>query len=127
MLRWLGWEVIFPLLLPPLATLVVVLMSMTGPNPVDLKMEMLDFAPWTLCFFALTLVGSTLRRSKRRYPARQGVYGSLLVIASFIAIYAALIVIWRQGGTWRPDISVWVTSSVLALIAVSLCYELEHA
>jgi len=127
MFRWFGWEVAFPLMLPPIIGLVVIGLFQTGPQPLDIDWgKILDFAPWTLCFFALTLVGSSLRRTQERHSQRRVVFWSLILVAGVTSMYLSLLIIWRQAQSWQPNGQVWIASSLLCFIATGLCYALER-
>jgi cation transport ATPase len=121
----LAWEVGFPLLLPTFMVLLVVSVSFLGPRPARLHWDTLELAPWTFCFFALTLIGSTLRRTRPNHSRKKVVLASLWLIAGVTAYVASQVVLWRQDAHYLPAASVWIVSGLLCLISTGLCYELE--
>lgn len=121
------WEVCFPLLLPIVASLIVVYFIWTGPNAPTVKWEtVIEFAPWTLSFFSLTLIGSILRRTQQNHSTRQVPFGFLIFISCLLAMNSGFLLLWRQVDGWRPDSWVWSTTGLLTLIAIGLCYALER-
>lgn len=124
---WIFWEVAFPLLLPPAASLIIVYFIWTGSEALHIKWSTIfEFAPWGLCFFTLTLIGSILRRTRQNHTSRPAVFYPLLIITAVLAMYSGLILLWRQEENWHPVPSVWITSILLTIIGTALCYGLER-
>jgi hypothetical protein len=121
---WIIWEVAVPLALPVIISLVVVGMSATGPSPQPISFEAaIDLAPWTLCFFAFTLLASSMRRIWPHFSAHPTVSISMIVMMLLVALYGGMLVSWHQVPTFKPAAANYLVSGVLTILAIWRCHE----
>lgn len=120
---WVLWEVIVPLGMPVVISLVVVFMSATGPSPSPISLEAaIDLAPWTLCFFAFTLLASSMRKiwpKSQQYPK---ITLWMLVMMFPVALYAGFLVSWHQDAAFKPTAVNYLISVLLTAAAVWRCH-----
>jgi hypothetical protein len=121
---WLVWNVLVPTVGPPLLTLLILSLWMTGDlqTKLDLKEVLADLTPWALCFYALTLIGSSLYELGGRVGSHLELGGSMVLVGFLVLIYAVLTVLWRVMGKDANHLSVYVVTGVLWLAAVALCH-----
>ena len=116
---WMFWEVAVPLALPVIISFVVVGMSATGPTPQPISFEAaIDLAPWTLCFFAFTLLASSMRRIWPQFSTHPTISISMIVMMLLVALYGGLLVLWHQLPTFKPTAVNYLVSGVLTILAV---------
>ncbi len=119
---WLAWEVLVPIGVPIVMTMVIDLMQQTGPHPPPFSLEVLvDLTPWTLTFFSLTLIAHSLRRLWPHIEAQKVPFVAIIGVAFVVALYAGFIVQWRHE-TWKPDLRVYSVAAILTLVSVWFCH-----
>lgn len=121
--HWIAWEVFFPLGMPVLMAGLVMILWATGPMPLPLAWSVvIDITPWTLTFFAVTLLSTSLRRSRANEAVRDGLFWVLLLQAAISAFYFSCFVIWRHVHNYNPGVGAYFLSTILALSAVRTCH-----
>lgn len=124
-LKWgfIGWEVGFPIGVPVALALMVMLFWETGPTPMPFSWKVVfDLTPWTLTFFAITLLSSSLRRLQAAGTMREPMFWMTLVLAGVSALYFGLLVIFRHTPNYEPGKGAYVISSILCVAAIQVCY-----
>lgn len=130
--HWLGWEVLFPLALPIIMSAAFVLLWEVGPSPVHFSLAVVfDLTPWTLSFFAITLLAGALRRLQMQAAqsptgapqiSLQPVFWLLIVQAFLSAVVFAFFVIWRHSPHYEPTPAAYSLSIAIVAAAIRTCH-----
>jgi len=118
---WLMWQVGIPLGGPIVLSGLIILAWQTGnPEFVPQWRIALDVSPWSLTFYALVLVGSSLNELWPRMSAEPAMGWLLIVLASVTEIYAAFLVVWRHNSAFVPHWHVYVFAAVTLFLSIVL-------
>lgn len=121
---WLFWNVFIPTVGPPLFTLAIVGLWMTGDpqTTLDIKKIVADLSPWALCFYALTLIGSSYNELGTLRDAHKTLVSSMLVVGAVALIYAVFNALWRVNGKDVAHAPVYYVTAVLWFFSVVVCH-----
>ena len=120
--KWLFLEAVLPLGLPIILAVAILGLRLSGEPTLEINWNrVFDLAPWTLLFFSLTLVVSSLRKLKVISEAEKVIFYSLIVAVAAVSTYLAFLITWRQDGDWTPNASVWWVSAGLSGLVIALC------
>lgn len=121
--KWIFWEVVFPLSLPPLLAIIAILLWITGPQKTipDLRV-IFDLPPWTLTFFGITLLASSLRKMALAGRMSTGLFWCLIVLAFLNGLYCAMFIAWRQEQPYNPGLSTYILSVIFTIASIRVCH-----
>jgi hypothetical protein len=122
--RWLSWNALIPTFGPTLFSLLVIGMWKTGDPSTELNLtRVADLTPWALCFFALTLIGSSYsdldRSLKNAYPT---IVGWMLAVGAGALLYASVISLLKLKGFDVARAPVYYVTGALWIGAVTVCH-----
>jgi hypothetical protein len=116
---WLLWEVMVPLGLPVIISIVVVVFEQTGPHPRDIDLQAaIDIALWTLCFFSFNLLASSMRRIWPKFSLHPAISIWMLATMIPVALYVGELVAWHQDASFKPGIDNYLVSGFLTVVAI---------
>ena len=123
--KWMIWQVIAPLGAPILISALVVFLWWTGASNFSIKWHSLfdDVTPWALIFYSITLIGATMNDFWSKLPEHPVLGVGLIALGFVVALYSALIVLWRQlDSHFIPGTAVNLVTFLLLALSIGLCY-----
>jgi hypothetical protein len=122
---WIIWQVIVPIFGPAAISAFVVVLWWTGDPKFVVNWRLLidDLTPWALTFYAITLIGATMKDLWPRLSVHPVLGSALLITAATIAVFESFIVIWRHNPQFTPGPPVYAVTIALLGISIYLCHK----
>lgn len=132
--RWVGMQVLLPILGPVIISTVVVLFWVSLDEKfIPNWLLIVDVGPWALVFYTVTLVFTSLQSLLPKAKDHGVLVGAMIVVALFVTIYAGCMELFRQSALQKmastdaaavaiPG-SAYYVAVLLLLIAVCLCHQ----
>jgi hypothetical protein len=123
--EWLLWQVAVPILGPIAISAIGVLLWSTGQPRFSINWHLVigEVTPWALTFYCMTLIGASMHSLLPTIAQRRALGWALISAAAGVAIYAAMIVVWRHDPTFTPGGPVYMVTGGLLVLSVYLCHK----
>ena len=114
-----------PLIGPVVISGVVVCLWWVGDPKFKINWHLLidDLTPWALTFYAITLIGATMKDLWSKLSVHPVLGVSLLLTAFTVAVFESFIVIWRHDSQFVAGTSVYLVTCFLLGVSIYLCHK----